>query len=455
VRGPSDAESNMSKSSLPAVRPIALVALSLASALGAQTGFKPRELVGLTHALPAVVNWTIASGGCKLTACSAKALGVGSRVADRAGGTAWDGRQSRVWVSNGVTLALLNPHSATAACGLACKPAAAPLPPGTGTRFVTGLEFVEAGVQPKPGLPGPTGLLYLSYNNQVIGRVPVKRCAIGTPAYCSLRSVLGTRRIIGGLAADDARGFLFVGTSSSVSTSPANVVFVTSASRPCQVLCKFAVAVDQNKCSKVRLGPITGLAYDGCADILYITDGKVTMFGKVTVTTSPVSCRFVHLGCCASSATERLVGLAVRPTPSVVHGRTCTNGDCLRCPAMAAGSIGDPVLGNGDFAFTLNRAPGNFTTAVLAVGFGPCHATGLRLGFCDNIRVALGPFRPLVLAFGNRRPGTACRGEMRVPVAMPVRRSLCGLNLSVQWIVVCPKGGSGVTPCVSMKVQGI
>ena len=428
------------------------LALVFAFALPAQAS---AELVGLTHSVPAVAKLSIAAGGCRMTACSAKALGVGPRVADRAGGTAWDGRQSRVWVSNGASLALLNVHGTSTGCGLECKPVAAPLPAGTGTRFVTGLEFIEAGVQPKPGVPGPSGRLYLSYSNQVIGVLPVKGCSLGKPSFCSMLGVLGSRRIIGGLAADDARGFLFVATSSSVTTSPANVIYVTWADNPCAVICKFAVAVDQSKCSNVRLGPITGLAYDGCADVLYITDGKVTLYGSMAITTKPVSCRFVHRGCCTSSATERFVGLALKPSSPFARGTACTNGGCVRCPAMAGGIVGDPVLGNGDFAFTLNRAPANFTTAVLAIGFAPCTAKGLSLGFCDSVRVAVAPFQPIVMVFGNPRPGTSCLGELRVPLAMPINRGLCGLNLSVQWVVACPRAGTGVTPCLSMKVQGI
>jgi hypothetical protein len=440
--------------SFSAKLPIARAILGIASALAGQTSAMPAELVGLTHSLPTVASLSFASGVCRETMCSAKGYGIGARVAARAGGTAWDGRQSRVWVSNGSTLALLNVHGTRTLCKLACKPVAAPLPAGTTTRYVTGLEFVEAGVQPKPGVPGPSGRLFLSYNNQTLGWLDVRGCALGKPSFCSLLGYLGTRRIIGGLAADDARGFLFIATSSAVATSPANVIYITSIEKPCAVICKFAVTVDQQKCANVRLGPITGLAYDGCSNALYITDGRVMMYGKIQVTTNPVSCRFVHGGCCARTATEQFVGLAVKPTQPSSHGVACTNGDCVRCPTMVGGTVGDPVLGNGDFAFTLGRAPANFTTAILAIGFGPC-TSGVSLGFCGPVRIAFGPYRPLVLAFGNPRPGTNCLGEMRVPVAIPVNRGLCGLNMSVQWIVACPRGGTGVTPCVTMKVQGI
>ena len=47
---------------------------------------------------------------------------------------------------------------------------------------------------------------------------------------------------------------------------------------------------------------------------------------------------------------------------------------------MAAGTRGDPIIGNSAFGITLSGAPSNYTASALAISLGACSNTGLDLG---------------------------------------------------------------------------
>ena len=124
---------------------------------------------------------------------------------------------------------------------------------------------------------------------------------------------------------------------------------------------------------------------------------------------------------------------------------------------MAAGTRGDPILGNSAFGITLTGAPANYTTSVLAIGLGTCSSTGLNLGFCETVRVSTTAPSPILLFFGPAKPSTGtCGASAVLPAPLPLDIALCKLEVAIQWLVGC-KGspvGHAMTNCHSFRFSG-
>ena len=137
----------------------------------------------------------------------------GPRLSAIAGGTAYDGRQGGVWISDGRRLALVRADSASglAACDLICTSQSAPMPPTpTTSTVVTGLTFIEAGKMPKPGVPAAQGVLFLSYSNGYVAAAALKGMH-----PCRSRSFATWVR----LSAIDARSVPWLRTTPAASSS--------------------------------------------------------------------------------------------------------------------------------------------------------------------------------------------------------------------------------------------
>ena len=122
---------------------------------------------------------------------------------------------------------------------------------------------------------------------------------------------------------------------------------------------------------------------------------------------------------------------------------------------MAAGQVGDAMIGNQGFALTLENAPKNYTQAILALGIGGC-GPGIGLGFCAPVRIALAPQAPLLAFFGPAGPSSSnCGAGMTLPTPIPMDSSLCKLQLSVQWLVQCSGNpiGHGVSDCLTLNFK--
>ena len=441
------------------IRPILTTAFALTSTgLAAQVGVVPDNSVvlGITATTPQIVRHVVSNTGCLSAACPLPTgSGLVSNQLGRAGASAWDSRQSRMWVSNGDSLGLVAVGNQFA-CGVACAPFPAPLP--AAGEVVTGLEFFSGGVGflSNSGTPDALGTLFMSYSDQSIGWAPVNGCSVGATTFCDLGPALSGSRFIGGLAGDASRGLLFIGTSLPVSSSPANVVMVTSIEDPCNVLCVFTIPVDPAKCAGQRLGPITGLAFDSNRNVLYVTDGTVTIYGDLTVTKNAqdvFSCAFQHVGCCPSATTESLTGLAVRPRAPIAVGASCTSGSCGNCPNMRSTVKGDVVLGNAEFAFVLEHAPENASVVVFGLGMGKCNTRGFNLDFCGPILLPMAQ-PPALVGLGLVPSGMGCNRQVVLPVPVPVDRSFLSMELSAQWVVRCPNGGRAATDCITINVGG-
>ena len=100
------------------------------------------------------------------------------------------------------------------------------------------------------------------------------------------------------------------------------MVYVAPMNNWCKPSCKIAITT----CGTAKLGPITGLGYDSCRDMLYATDGKLTVYGVVS------NCQFKPVGCCPALG-EKYTGLAVRPRAAQSVGKSCTRKPCFSCPS--------------------------------------------------------------------------------------------------------------------------
>ncbi len=401
--------------------------------------------MGITNATPLVIQQEMNPAlRCPQSSCN---LVFEKQTLTRAGGSAFDGRLPGLGISNGRDLTCIDSSS----CKLLCPTAKIPLPPvGAGVKvWCTGLAFVDSGALGSTA--AAPGWLFASYNTGHIGRLRDT-----TAQFCKL-SVTGVT--IGGLATDDVKRLLFIGT---VSSTGANVIHVAridptvASPQPwCSPFCSFPAPTCT---STSKLGPITGLAHDSCRNMLFITDGKQTTYGVVTA--GATSCSIQHVDCCllgSNAAGDSFTGLCVQPDPTESLGTSCALSGCQGCgPVMRAALTGAAVLGNPSFGFELRNAPSNTTALAFAANVGACSSPGLSLGFCAPVRVPFGPAPPLVLIFGVPGSVGTCNFNVRLPTGLPLDRELCGFTFSFQWVIGCTgiPNNFGVTNCISFRVSG-
>ncbi len=408
------------------------IAMSLAVSLQAQTGtVSGSRLIGLTSTTPLIVRQDPAT--CSKSFCAP--AGFPSAAARFAGGTAYDARTRGVWISDGTEIAKVAVDDSFARCGYQCKPF--PVPSGTAAAVVTGLAFDDI-----------RGRLWVSMSTNDILVFDVHGCALRLVRRCAFPVASG--HTVTGLATDDVGELLFVATSAWMgpSLTPGGIVYASKMSSACQPFCKHQVRVCQNS----PLKPLTGLGYDACRDLLWVTDGDKVSGLKFDIP----NCVLVEKKCCRMSlVTEGYVGLCVMPGRERSAGRSCTNGSCPTCPQLRHVLNGDPVLGNPEFALDLVDAPAR-ARAWLVFNAGPCQPNGpLILPFCGPIMVPFQPLPPIVPAGVSTGGNTGCTGTASIPLPVGVDPALCGVEFSSQYIGLCtqPILGTFVSNCLTWTVR--
>lgn len=405
-----------------------LLAASLlltAASLFAQT---PDHLVGVTRMAPSLRHqdhWACAPIG----QCPLPWFPNAAGLPPHAGGTGWDPTRSGAWITNGLVLGKSDDN-----CGIQCPPVAFP---GLGPNaFATGLEVVES--QNQLWMIDSLGILHF-YN---LG------CPVVPAGQCPTGLVPGAiQQCTSGLAVDECNGLVFI--SYPDFATGANWVIVSNIAMPCMPVQRFLVP----NCLPVGLGPITGLAVNGCRGLLYATDGVATVALQYVPAAPAVA--IINQFCCPGPATlDPMIGLAVRPGRATPMPATCANGSCPPCP-MTFDLRGDPNLGNATFGFRLGNAPAN-QLAWAVVGTGPCSAPGLMTPllcgpiFAVPILGTLGP---------NFTGGTVgCTGGTVFPMPLPMIPALCGAVLSAQSLVFCGGAtttavGTAISDCLSFQIQ--
>lgn len=349
-----------------------------------------------------------------------------------AGGTAYDPARQAVWESNGTSLNLVS----LATCQTLCRSRAV----RRGTASVTGLAYH----------PRSRRLFQLQSTTSffAIQTYNTKTCPPTPEKYCAQRYPGG---IAGGLAFDITRNLLYIGVSTPT-TSPlvwTHHIYVTRGDNPCQILCKWQFNGCLGKLRPSGLWQIKGLAYNPCNDTLYATDGQFTAIIKAG---DPARCQFKVTGCCSRQMTGEYRGLAVVPGwLRTSFGKSCLAQPCPQCPSMTNVLIGgDPALGTSDFAVELRKAPTG-GKAILAISVGGCNPNGVPF-LCGRLHLAGTPFLfPAVPITGS---GT-CDGRARVVLPIPADPKLCGVRVCAQWLVLCPKGGTGLSNAIDFTLAGL
>lgn len=411
-------------------------AMFATAALLATSGLEAQRIVGVTQLAPTVVVQEF-SGNCDYKRCVP--TGFETQVARHAGGSAYDGRIKATWITNGLSLAAVDPWMGN--CDYICRPQSIPLPPDPTTRhYATGLAYVESGSLTSPQSPG---WLFASYNSGWIARMDVRDCVVRA-RFCQIQ--LPTGAVMSGLATDDVNRRLFIAV---VLSNGSNLIYVSDLDNNfCSPTCR---TIPGDCTTNTPLGPITGLAFDPCKETLFATDGLLT--ARYAVASAP-RCDLRVVGCCKRNG-DAYTGLCYLPDRDVRSiGRSCTVRSCETCPTMRAELFGDPVLGNPLFGLALRDAPNQSSTAILAAGVGACSPTGVNIGFCSPLRVALPPsvnFFPL-----SPMSTLGCTRNITLPFAVPLNQGLCGLQISFQWLVVCQGNptGHGMTNCVDFRFSG-
>ena len=414
------------------------------------------EIVGLTDVTPLLHRQVMDGQNCKHATCK---ITNQPQVGSLAGGTAYDGRQDGVWVSNGTVLDVYAaPVSGSSLCKQICPTQKTPVPTVPGVAwYTTGMTFLQSGGMTPTGASSVYGRIYFIYNNPYILWGDTKGCQISNQKWCYLGNILGGKRM-GGLACDAANRRLFVGATDSTGIT----IFVLDADNPCNVICSFPLPISSTICSP-GLKQLVGLAYNSCSRMLYATDGVITHFGQMNYIPSggSILCRWLHRGCCKVPM-ETYTGLAPLPKPVTSLGKSCTKAGCNFCPNMLARTNGQAIMGNPAFQVQLVNAPKNASVTALGIGLGNCATPGVSLNFCGNILISLAPTPPfpIIFMFGapSPTPTSSCGYNLAIPLSVPVSTTLCKLPLSFQFIMACkglPLGGNAVTNCLSIQFNGV
>ena len=274
--------------------------LLTAASLSAQT------VVGLTANIQAVASQDIGAN-CQVRSCNINALLGGNSGNPFDGGTAVDMRRGGIWITNGIRVAMVD----LAGCNVMCPPFA-PAVGGT----ITGLAMHEA-----------SGNIYALTTANVLYTIAAT-CPWQIITRCPLSQVMPAGWVAAGLAIDDRSGFIMIAAADPAVAGTATV-FVTTIAAPCTPFCRIAAS----RCGGNVLGTPTGAAFDPCASMLYVTDGRQT----TQILCNFGNCTSVFQRCCLNGNpnNDPYIGLCLLPTPSTSTGRGCTTANFAAATACS------------------------------------------------------------------------------------------------------------------------
>jgi len=404
-----------------------LAALSVAGTALAQT---PTNLIGLTRNIPIVRQED--PFACVNTARCFPPLPP--TVGPFVGGTGYDAGNGGVWVSDGVSLALV--QDTINNCNVLCGPL--PVPTPSPNFLCTGLAVTES-----------NSLLWVLDTGGNITQLrttcpptQVRLCRTGLLATATTSTT--------GLAVDDQRGLVFF---SQVDTSTGQSrIHISTVANPCQIFQTTPVTPCP---TGAAFGTVTGLAVDWCNGILWMTDGLNTQGWNYAYNPATPAVSFVPSVCCNSSTgNDPFVGLCVRPPKAQPFGASCANGACPPCP-MVHGQVTDALVGNPNFVLDLQQAPAG-SLAYLLVGAGPCTPGPVFPPLCGPVNIG-GGTPVLVLGPVPTGGGVGCGGGAQWVLNVPMAASFCGTTWSSQAIVLCPSVGpisTSVSNCLTWNLTG-
>ena len=376
----------------------------------------PGRVIGFATDATATLQPVIARQSLCATGARVCPTAMPAPSAAYAGGAAYNAMHRSVWHTQGTRMMEIGIDD----CQLLCSaPANLVLGPGS---LATGLEVRESRYQllQLESVPGAAALTIWH----------LRSCPIGVDSDC--RFPLPTaQHVAGAVALDERNGMVLYAASVFSTLVPNNQVLIARDADPCNIVCRFDVAACG---TTARLGAITGMGYDNCDQLLYLTDGTQTAIYTNRGATSP--CDFRAVGCCPTSPNlpnYRWHGLDVEPRHPAPVGVSCLDRGCPNCASMALVAVGDPVVGNPRFRIDIVDAPtGSFFQ--LGIAAGPCRPIGFPI-FCGNWHTDLASLilLPIVPIAG----AGVCDGTSLVGLPVPLDYSLCGAVLCAQGLVVC------------------
>jgi hypothetical protein len=398
----------------------------LATALPAQT---PNNLIALTRTTP-ILAQRDHNNCAQLPFCNPPGFPPAPAQL-YAGGTAWDPIRNGAWISNGTLLAEVDPNT----CNYICPPAPAPLV--SPNAVVTGLEMVETLNQ--VWMLDSFGNLYqMQY-----------ACPPIVLSMCNTGLALTATNATGGLAVDEKNRLVFYAYSNWAAAT--TTIHVATMANPCQIMQTFTAVA----CPGSLLRSCTGLAVDCCREVLYMTDGILTVAWNYTVLVGP-AVAFGLQTCCLLPPPvpgDTYIGLGVRSGGATPFGPGCANGACPACP-MVHSLRNSPNLGNAQFGLDLSGAPlGSLTWC--AIGVGPCAGPGLLFPpLCGPLFTGplLGTLGPVATP-----AGFGCGGFAGFNLPLPMIPAFCGSVLSSQCVTFCitaAGNGTALSNCLSWELQG-
>ena len=204
--------------------------------------------------------------------------------------------------------------------------------------------------------------------------------------------------------------------------------------------------------------PVTGMAYNPCTKVLYLTEGNAMLKLDITNLSKPVNLNASAKCCKLNLPRKAWAGLAYVPNSVVKSvGQSCFNSGCTKCSNMTLGFTGgDLALGNQDLAIQVTGAPAG-GQAGFFLSPGKCQTPGLSLpGLCGAIHLTIGTGIPIFVGNFSLGSGTGCTGSMKLNAPIPSNAALCGRTICSQFLIRCPAGGlaAGLTKAIEFSVGG-
>ena len=355
------------------------------------------------------------------------------------GAATWDPNLGAVWMSNGPGIYLYYPSSCTNPCKCLCKRIC-------GFLSQTGSEVTGLALDPRKHR------LFVSYENNTIYTFtfsysdPCKQKAINK---CQFSLPSGYK--VTGLAYHRFRDLLFITAAKydpvGNPVSGTTILFASKASDPCKPFCKYQI----KNCGTTSFGAATGVTYDGCSRMVYVTDGKSTVSLKYGF-----PCAFKQVACCPASPVY-YYGLALRDsgckaefgTSGVgTQGKNPCNLNPPNCAFQPGYSGGLPYAGNFNFKLNFTQGPnpaGWAQSAILLLNFAG-HCKARKIPWLCNSTLVLYPlfdnwfYASSAVALSQGTPPCGLKGTFNLPI--PNFTGLCCRRVCGQWITFNAKPGT-------------
>lgn len=362
------------------------------------------------------------------------------------GGTAYDAARQAVWVSDGRQITLQQLSNGQASCTFN-----ATLSGTYGTsNFVSGLAHCNKRKQ----LIQLEMVVGQSSNSAVLRFYDTSACPPKLlTTNCSFAIPNGnTPGVAHGLAYDEARDLIFFvmsGSGFAGWTSSVNYVnfAVACLARPNTFSVPLFSACSGNN------NPVTGMAYNPCTQVLYLTEGNAVLKLDISNLSSPKNLNTTTACCKLNQTGKTWAGLAIVPNSVVKSvGSSCLGSGCPSCSSMKLDFVGgDLALGNQDLAIQITGAPAG-GTAGFFLSPGQCQTPGLSLpGLCGAVHISTAT--PLFIGNFGLGTGSGCTGSLKLGTPMPSSASLCGVTICSQFLIRCPSG-AGLTNALEFSVGG-